>query len=110
VKELLVGEISGGSIGGDCVITAYDTLNSRHVLGVAGYVGGFGGEAEYVTYYDYSCGTLVKVASFESVVYFDDDEYKEYNVNEKAASKEQYEETAERFIEPTEPLYCLPRR
>ena len=107
VTTVLSGEVSGGSIGGDRVVTSYDALLERHVLGKIGTVGGFGGQNTYSFYYDYAEGALTELTSFEATVYWDEDEY-ECVVNENEASLEQYVAMESRFTEPVDEHFILP--
>ena len=108
VEMLLFGEMSGGSIGGDRVVSAYDTLNNCHVIGLMGYAGGFGGEGAYCKYYGYNSGKLNEIANFHMTVYWaDSDEDDEYIVDGNPLSLQEYEEALLRFTEPVDKRYIL---
>ena len=101
VVTLLFGNFSGGSMGGDWLITKYDTLTNQHVLGIEGYTGGYGGHYEYREYYEYRNGVLASVGAF-AFEHYDivGEEFKvKYYVNGLQANKSEYDKMEDRFEE-----------
>ena len=107
VKSVLLCEVSGGTIGGDYIRTAYDTQSGRHVLVKIAAVGGFGGNYGGYTFYDYTAGVLTELASREITTYSDENEPDEYMVNGNPATREEYEQAVALFTETTDPKYAI---
>ena len=106
---LLSGNISGGSMGGDCIATRYDTQSSKHVVGKVGHVGGFGGIYEYQEYYNYSNGKITLICDFayEENGSGGDNVKNDYYVDGFSTTKDKYDKVAGRFKEVTDSRYSL---
>ena len=106
VVTLLSLYLSDGSVGGEWLGMYYDTTTNRHVVGVSGHAGGFGGTASWNKYYDYINGTLTLITELTAT---DMDDEITYEINGEEASKENYERLSDRFTEPKDPKYELPK-
>jgi tetratricopeptide (TPR) repeat protein len=58
VKNLLIGNLSGGSIGGDWVAVRFDAQTGNHLIGLEGFAGGFGGNSSWGEYFEYVNGQI----------------------------------------------------
>ena len=107
VKNLIIGQQTGGSIGGDYIIMGYDNFTGRHVVVNTGFVGGFGGQLTYSSYYDYEFGRLTELISVENTFYIDEKEPREFMVDGEIVLEDDYWAVEERFVEPIDPFYYL---
>ena len=101
VVTLMFANFSGGSMGGDWLVTKYDTLTNRHVIGIEGYTSGYDGYYEYREYYEYRDGVLASVGAFafENYDAIGDKVKTKYYVNGLEASKSDYDKMEDRFGE-----------
>ena len=134
VERLLSGYECGGSAGGDDIVIRYDTETSKHVVGLEGYSGGFGGSSADCEYYDFHDGLINKIVSTYTIsqdgTYFEKDELKDsslyyieeknpydstgstpyitiYKVNDIQTKKENYEKARSRFVNSKDDKYKL---
>jgi hypothetical protein len=132
VKVLLSGYRSGGTIGGDWIGICFDNGTSKHIVGLFGYTGGFGGIMSWAVYYSYEEGTLNRIIDLnqmsqpgkqydgeelqdpslyfieEDSVSFSGEPYiSVYKVNDKQVTKEAYEEVVDRFVDPKDKEFIL---
>ena len=105
VKELLFGYITGGTIGGDEVAMCYDTQTQQHLVGLAGYTGGFGGGAHSTTCYEYKTGQLREVLSMEELSMHGSET--EYTVNGAQVTEDEYNQAHARLTKPTDETFLM---
>jgi hypothetical protein len=133
VKRLLDGSLSGGTMGGDWITTAYDSQTGEHLIGVTGYMGGFGGRNNWSRYYRYINGELSRAFSISEMsqveINYSDDELADdtlfyveddspfgssdgrfitvYRVNDVQVTREVYEQMKARINSPIDERYIL---
>ena len=112
VKVVLVGEESGGSIGGTRIGFFRDLESGKDVPALMGHAGGFGGYASSNSFYEYKDLNINKILTYEKLtiskedVSSDDFFYEDlddssmaviYSVNNEQVRKEAFWEAEERF-------------
>ena len=110
VKNLIIGQQTGGSLGGDYVVMGYDIANKRHIIMKSGFVSFVDeprGQITYSSYYDYFNGELRFIAALENTFYVDEKIPREYFVDVMPVSEEEYFDMEARFREPIDPLYYM---
>ena len=107
VKELLSGYVTGGSIGGNCVVAYYDTQTQQHIVSLVGYAGGIGGGGgvRYGTYYEYENGQLREVLDLKLESLYGREPV--YTVNGEQVTEEKYNQTLARLTKPTDETFLL---
>jgi hypothetical protein len=120
--------LSSGTMGGSTIQLLYDTKTKAHVICVDGYTGGFGGYAQYATFYAYKNNQITKLSEIETItqpkdfyeaaevapdaLFYAADESDPtavtiYKVNGKQAAKQEYQAIRDRFTEAQSEEFVL---
>ena len=110
VVLLLSGYISGGSIGGTFITSAYNQETSQHVIKLRGLIGGFGGRVHYAEFYSMENGELTLLYSIWHEYHrpWGHSEAEEiFKVNGEEVSEEVHNQIAGKFIDPVDDYFNL---
>ena len=110
VVLLIKGYVTGGSIGGTFVSSAYNQRTSKHVIKYQGHAGGFGGRANWARYYSMQNGELTQLYSIWHEYYWATEQRQTeetFAVNGEDVSEEFFMQIARNFIAPVDEYYIL---